>query len=73
MENKKTTGTYIIFKSKIFFINVHLLIFFNIFDKIQRVNFPTVNKISKFHENRRQKSSAGVGGLNCNFSAKTFF
>ena len=33
------------------------------FGKLQSVNFPSVNNISKFHENWRQKSSAGVGGL----------
>ena len=32
----------------------------------QSVNFPTVNNIFKFHKNRRQKSSAGVGGLTVN-------
>ena len=56
----------IIFKPKRFFLNVHLLAeknILNILGKIQSVNFSTVNNISKFYENLRQKSSAGVGGL----------
>ena len=56
----------IIFKPKRFFLNVHLLAeknILNILGKIQSVNFPTVNNISKFYENLRQKSSASVGGL----------
>ena len=34
-----------------------------IFGKIQSVQFPTANNISKIHENRRQKSASGVAGL----------
>ena len=33
------------------------------FGKIQSVQFPTANNISKIHENRRQKSASGVAGL----------
>ena len=40
-----------------------------LFGKIQSVNFPTVNNIFKFHENRRKKSSGGVGGL----KSRTYF
>ena len=58
--------TYLGLKPKVFFRNIHFLAEKNIlifFGKMQSVNFPTVNNISKFHENRRQKSFAGVGGL----------
>ena len=34
-----------------------------IFGKIQSVQFPTANNISKNHENRRQKSASGVAGI----------
>ena len=45
-------------KTKIFFRNIHLLAekyILKIFGKIQSVQFPAVNNISKFHENKRQK------------------
>ena len=53
-------------EKKIFFPYKHLLAeknILNIFGKIQSVQFPTANNISKIHENRRQKSASGAGGL----------
>ena len=31
--------------------------------KIQSVQFPASNNISKIHENRRQKSASGIAGI----------
>ena len=53
-------------QKKIFFLYNHLLAEKNIlkiFGKIQSVQFPTANNISKIHENRRQKSASGSAGL----------
>ena len=53
-------------QKKIFFLYNNLLAEikkFKIFGKIQSVQFPTANNISKVHENRRQKSASGVAGI----------
>ena len=54
------------YTKKIFFLYIHLLAEKNILKiigKIQSVQFPTANNISKIHENRRQKSASGSAGL----------
>ena len=38
----------------------------NFFGKIQSVQFPTANNISKIHKNRRQKSASDFAGLRRN-------
>ena len=63
----KKLKKYISLKTKICLRNIHLLAkkkHLKIVRQIQSVQFPTTNNTSKFHENRRQKSSAGVAGLN---------